>query len=185
MMRIGQVAPEMVLEAYVRGADGPRALSLADYRGRWVVLFFYPRDFTFVCPTEIQALARLHPDFAAEGAVVIGASTDSYYAHRAWYESDPRLAGVHYPVVADTAHRLATAFGVLTEDGAALRGTFLIDPEGIVRHALVNDLDVGRNVEETLRTLRAFQTGELCPVNWQPGQPTLSALPEPEALAAK
>src|SRR5919202_1626457 len=79
------LTPEMVLEAYVRGADGPRPLSLADYRGQWVVLFFYPRDFTFVCPTEIQGLARLHPDFASEGAVVIGASTDSYYAHRAWY----------------------------------------------------------------------------------------------------
>src|SRR3712207_4086597 len=112
MMRIGQMTPDTVLNSYMRGADGPRPLSLADYRGSWMVLFFCPCDFTFVCPTEIQTFARLHPEFAAERAAVVGASTDSYHVHRAWYESDPRLAGVRYPIVADTAHRLAEAFGV-------------------------------------------------------------------------
>ena len=139
-------------------------------------MFFYPRDFTFVCPTELQALARLHGAFTWEGALVLAASTDSYHAHRAWFEADPRLREAAYPVIADPGHRLSTAYGVLTEEGAALRGTFILDPEGILRHALVNDLDVGRNVEETLRTLRALKTGALCPVAWQPGQPTLSGV---------
>src|SRR5919112_1016877 len=120
MMRIGQMAPDLVLNSYVRGADGPRPLSRADYRGRWVVLFFYPRDFTFVCPTEIAAFARLEGQFARERAVVLGASTDSYHVHKAWFEGDPRLAEVRYPVIADGAHRLSDAYGVLLDDGAAL-----------------------------------------------------------------
>ena len=173
-IRVGKPAPELTVEAYVRGEEQPRTIALGDLRGRWTVLFFYPRDFTFVCPTEIQAFARLHPEFAREGAIVLGASTDSYYVHQTWYESDARLREVAYPVIADPGHQLSAAYGVLLEDGAALRGTFIIDPEGILRHALVNDLDVGRNVEETLRTLRALQTGELCPVSWQPGQALLS-----------
>jgi peroxiredoxin (alkyl hydroperoxide reductase subunit C) len=168
----------MTVEAYVPGEAEPRSLSLADYQGRWVVLFFYPRDFTFVCPTEIQGFARLHDEFLREHAVVLGASTDSYFSHKAWYESDARLAAVRYPVIADSSHALSREFGVLLPDGAALRGTFIIDPDGIVRHLLVNDLDVGRNVDETLRLLRALRTGELCPEAWQPGQATLSARAE-------
>src|SRR6187401_2392816 len=101
-----------------------KTASLSDYKGKWLVLFFYPRDFTFVCPTEIQAFARLHDEFTAEHAVVLGASTDSYYAHKAWFETDPRLSEVTYPVLADTAQTVSEAFGVLLEDGAALRGTF-------------------------------------------------------------
>jgi alkyl hydroperoxide reductase subunit AhpC len=174
---VGNLAPDAGADAYLRGHDGPTPLRLADRRGQWVTLFFYPRDFTFVCPTEIEAFARLQDAFAAEGAVVIGASTDSYYAHKAWYESDPRLAAVAFPVLADTTHAVSQAFGVLTADGAALRGTFLIDRDGIVRHASINDLDVGRNVDETLRLLRALKTGGLCPANWTPGSPTLSAAP--------
>jgi alkyl hydroperoxide reductase subunit AhpC len=159
-------------------------MKLSDLHGEWVVLFFYPRDFTFVCPTEIQAFARLHSAFRAEKAVVIGASTDSYYAHKAWFESDARLQDVAYPVVADTSQHLGEAFGVLLEDGTALRGTFIIDPQGIVRCMHVNDLDVGRNVEESLRLLRALRTGELCPESWQAGQPTLSASARAEATNA-
>ena len=172
--RIGTPTPRLELEAYVRGIATPRQLSLSQYRGRWVVLFFYPRDFTFVCPTELQAMAALHKQFEAEHAVVLAASTDSYYSHKAWYESDARLQAVSFPVIADTSHALAAAFGVLLDDGTALRGTFILDPEGVVRHTLVNALDVGRNVDETLRTLRALKTGDLCPVSWKPGQPTLS-----------
>jgi len=160
---VGKPAPDATAAAYVRNEDEPQTIGLADYRGKWLVLFFYPRDFTFVCPTEIQAFARLHDEFAAENAVVLGASTDSYYAHKAWFDSNPRLSDVRYPVLADTAQTVSDAFGVLLDDGAALRGTFIIDREGIVRHAGINDLDVGRNVEETLRLLRALRTGDLCP----------------------
>ena len=183
-IRVGKPAPELTVETYVRGESEPRAISLAGLRGKWVVLFFYPRDFTFVCPTELRAFARLQRDFARERAVVLGASTDSYYVHQAWYESDERLREVAYPVIADPGHQLCAAYGVLREDGAALRSTFILDPEGILRHALVNDLEVGRNVEETLRTLRALKTGELCPVGWQPGQATLSNRADEVAQAA-
>jgi peroxiredoxin (alkyl hydroperoxide reductase subunit C) len=179
-IQVGKPAPDVAVEAYVRGEPEPRSLKLSGLHGQWVVLFFYPRDFTFVCPTEIQAFARLHTAFQSERAVVIGASTDSYYAHKAWFESDPRLQDVHYPVIADTSQQLGNAFGVLLEDGTALRGTFIIDPEGIVRCMHVNDLDVGRNVEESLRLLRALRTGELCPESWQAGQPTLSGIARTE-----
>jgi peroxiredoxin (alkyl hydroperoxide reductase subunit C) len=171
---IGQPAPEFVADAYVRDESEPSTVSLSDLRGRWVVLFFYPRDFTFVCPTEIQEFSRLHPQFKRERAVVVAASTDSYFSHKAWYETDARLQDVMYPVLADTSHRISAQYGVLMDDGTALRGTYIIDPDGIVRHLQINDLDVGRNVEETLRLLRALRTGELCPASWHPGEPTLS-----------
>lgn len=172
--RVGLQAPGFEVEAYVRGAPGPVRLTLSEHRGKWVVLFFYPRDFTFVCPTEIRAFAELEPEFAREDAVVVGVSTDSYYSHKAWFESDPRLAEVTYPVIADTSHEVSEAYGVLLEDGSALRGTFIIDPEGIARQASVTDLNVGRSVEEVLRVLTALRTGELCPAGWRPGQPTLT-----------
>jgi peroxiredoxin (alkyl hydroperoxide reductase subunit C) len=138
-----------------------------------VVLAFYPRDFTPVCGSELACLATLEPEFAREQGTVLAASTDSVHSHRAWLEGDPRLVGVGYPLLADTSHRLARAFHVLAEGGAAQRATFLLDPEGVVRHALVNDHDVGRNLEETLRTLRALRTGAPCPAGWRAGEPTL------------
>ncbi len=174
-VKVGTPAPAVVSECYQRGEDGPLHLDLEDHRGRWIVLFFYPRDFTFVCPTELHAFAELEPAFAAEEAVVIAASTDSYWSHKAWFESHPLLAGIEYPVIADTAHALADAFGVLEADGSALRGTFVIDPDGILRHASVTDQSVGRSPDETLRLLQALRTGALCPVAWAPGQPTLKA----------
>jgi peroxiredoxin (alkyl hydroperoxide reductase subunit C) len=175
VVRVGSPAPDFVAEAYVRAEPKPHEIRLSELRGRWVVLFFYPRDFTFVCPTEIAAFARLHEHFEKERAVVIGASTDSYYSHKAWFETDPRLGEVNYPVIADSSHDVSEAFDVLLDDGSALRGTFIIDVEGIMRHIQVNDLDVGRNVEETLRLLRALRTGELCPEGWEIGQATLTA----------
>lgn len=179
-MLVGRTAPEFDAEAYVRGEEDPVRVRLADHVGKWVVLFFYPRDFTFICPTEIQSFGELAERFEAEQAVVIGASTDSYPAHKAWYEGDPRLRHVHFPVVADTAHELSSAYDVLVEDGSTLRATFIIDPAGVVRHMDVNDSDtdgagVGRNVSETLRTLRALRTGELCGEGWQPGELTVTA----------
>ena len=175
VVKVGSPAPNFVAEAYVRGEPSPHKMPLSELQGRWVVLFFYPRDFTFVCPTEIEAFARLHEHFEKERAVVMGASTDSWECHKAYFESDPRLSEVNYPVIADASHKLSEAFDVLLEDGRALRGTFIIDVGGIVRHIQVNDLDVGRNVEETLRLLRALRTGELCPEAWEPGQATLTA----------
>jgi peroxiredoxin (alkyl hydroperoxide reductase subunit C) len=147
-----------------------RPLSLSDYRGSWVVLFFYPRDFSFLCPTEIAAFAALSRDFAQTGAKIVAASTDSFFSHQAFFAQDEKLKEVDFPVVADTSHVMTEAFGVLAEDGSAQRGTFIIDPGGVVRHISVNDSDVGRNVSEVLRVLRALQSGDMCPAHWQPGQ---------------
>jgi alkyl hydroperoxide reductase subunit AhpC len=174
-LRVGQSVPDQTVQAYVRGERGPSEFSLSSHRGGWVVLFFYPRDFTFICPTELASFAERHNDFLGERAVVLGASTDSFFSHKAWFESDPRLAGVNYPVIADTAHELSRSFDVLLEDGATHRGTFIIDPTGVLLHMSVNEHDVGRSVDEVLRILRAFRTGALCPADWEPGKATLTS----------
>lgn len=178
-MLVGRAAPTFEAAAYLRGEEEPVSVSLADYRGKWVVLFFYPRDFTFICPTEIQSFAALHEHFEAEQAAVIAASTDSFFSHKAWYETDPRLSQVVFPVIADTGHHLSSAYDVLVDDGSTLRATYVIDPGAVVRHVYVNDGDkdgagVGRNVAETLRTLRALRTGELCQEGWEPGELTVT-----------
>jgi peroxiredoxin (alkyl hydroperoxide reductase subunit C) len=173
-LRVGHSVPDHVVHAYIRGERDASEFSLSDHRGRWIVLFFYPRDFTFICPTELASFAELHDEFLRERAVVLGASTDSYFSHKAWFESDPRLADVNFPVIADTAHELSRSFDVLLEDGATHRGTFIIDPTGVLLHMSINEQDVGRSIDEVLRTLRAFRTGALCPANWSPGKPTLT-----------
>jgi peroxiredoxin (alkyl hydroperoxide reductase subunit C) len=175
IVKVGTPAPLFRAEGYCRGESDPIRVDLTAYRGRWVVLFFYPRDFTFVCPTELNAFAELEDAFAEEDAVVIAASTDSYWSHKAWFESHPLLADVDYPVVADTTHDVADAYDVLSPDGSALRGTFVIDPDGILRHASVIDQNVGRSPDETLRVLQALRTGELCPVSWRKGDDVLKA----------
>ena len=174
-VRVGEPVPDQTVQAYVRGERGPREFSLLSDPGRWRVLFFYPRDFTFICPTELASFAERHDDFVRERAVVLGASTDSYFSHKAWFESDPRLAEVRYPVIADTAHELARSFDVLLPDGATHRGTFIIDPSGVLVHMSINEHDVGRSVDEVLRTLRAFRTGALCPADWTAGEATLTS----------
>lgn len=167
---IGQKAPDFKATAFEAGKEVE--VSLSQHKGKWVVLFFYPLDFTFVCPTEIQGFARRIADFQKLNAVVLGASTDSYFSHKAWFEKD--LPEVKFPVIADTSHAVSRAYGVLKEDsGIAYRGTFVIDPTGILRSQVVNDLPVGRSVDETLRTLQALQTGDLVPCEWKPGQKTL------------
>ena len=171
---VGARAPVWTAEAYVRDELEPIPVDVPG-RGSWTVLFFYPRDFTFVCPTELKAFEELRPEFEEEGARIIAASTDSWWAHRAWFTSSPWLTDVSYPVIADTSHELARSYGVLMEDGAARRATFVVDPDGIVRHVAVTDLSVGRSARETLRVVQALQTGELCPANWRPGQATLEA----------
>jgi alkyl hydroperoxide reductase subunit AhpC len=173
-IKVGDPAPPVIVEAYVRAEAEPVTMEIGRPRDGWTVLFFYPRDFTFVCPTELRSFAELETDFALEDATVVAASTDSWHVHRAWLETSPGLTEIHYPVIADPSQELTRLYGVLKYDeGSALRATFIIDPEGIVRHVSVTDQSVGRNPEETLRVLKALRTGELCPVSWKPGQPTL------------
>jgi peroxiredoxin (alkyl hydroperoxide reductase subunit C) len=174
-LHIGSPAPSFTAEAYVPGERDPRAISLDDYAGSWVVLFFYPRDFTFVCPTELHAFGELEDAFAAEDAVLLASSTDSYWSHKAWFETHPMLEQVRYPVIADTTQALTAAYEALAADGSAYRATFVIDPEGNVRHASISDQSVGRSPDETLRVLQALRTGALCPVSWKKGEPTLIA----------
>jgi peroxiredoxin (alkyl hydroperoxide reductase subunit C) len=172
-IRIGEPAPAFTVQAYRRCEEEPVTVTLEDFPGDWLLVFFYPADFTFVCPTELQALAALEEQFHAAGASILAASTDSWFSHRAWFETDSRLAGVRYPIVADRSQKFSTRFGVLQDDGTALRGSFLIDPGRMVRHASVTDSSVGRAAAELLRLLHALQTAELCPVDWQPGEATL------------
>ncbi len=148
------------------------SLDLARYRGKWLVVFFYPLDFTFVCPTEIRGFNDHYEEFKRLGAEVVAVSTDSVYSHKAWVENG--LGPVKFPMIGDTNHAISEGFGVLLpEKGIALRGTFIIDPHGVVRSAVINDLAVGRSVEETLRTLQAFQTGQLTGCEWKPGKETI------------
>ena len=146
------------------------------FPGRWQVIFFWPMDFTFVCPTEIAAFGDLTGEFARRNAVLLGASTDSEYVHLAWRQTHPALKELPYPMLADRKRELSSALGILDpKAGVCLRATFIVDPQGVIRFASVNDLSVGRNPEEVLRVLDALQTGELCGVNWKKGQATLNA----------
>lgn len=168
-MQVGKLVDDFEFDAYHRGSFVKG--TLADHQGKWVVLFFYPEDFTFVCPTEIRAFAKKMPEFEKEGAVIIGASTDSLHSHKAWFERD--FTGIEFPIISDASHRISSQFEVLQDNGTALRGTFIIDPEGVLRYQVVSDDNVGRSVEETLRVVKALKTGEKCPVEWSPGEKTL------------
>jgi peroxiredoxin (alkyl hydroperoxide reductase subunit C) len=178
MLTVGDRLPSFRLQACVSLEKGREFQEIKndDLRGKWAVLFFWPMDFTFVCPTEIAEFARRNKDFAERDAQVIGASIDSQYVHLAWRREHADLRNVPFPMLADVKRELSSALGVLhPSEGVALRATFIVDPDGIIRWASVNDLSVGRSVPETLRVLDALQTDELCPCNWQPGQETLKA----------
>lgn len=163
---IGQKAPDFNCMAYVNGEF--KKVSFKDYKGKWLVLFFYPLDFTFICPTEIRGFATKSDAFRKLNCEIVGASTDSEHSHKAWFQRD--LPEVKFPVLADSTHMVSSAYGVLKEDqGVAYRATVVIDPDGFVRYYVVSDLDVGRSVDETMRVVEALQTGELCPVDWKPG----------------
>ncbi len=169
MSLVTKIAPGFELEGVANGEFA--AVKLADYRGKWLVLFFYPLDFTFVCPTEIREFSKRLPEFQEAGAEVVTLSVDSKYSHLAWQKE---IGDIAYPMLSDITKEVSRQYGVLLEDeGVALRGLFIIDTEGIVRYELIHDLSVGRNVSETLRVLKALQTGELCPVDWEPGETTL------------
>lgn len=173
MLKLNQPAPEFNQPAYQKGTkDDFKEINLKQYRGKWVVLFFYPRDFTFVCPTEIKGFAKMYREFEEINTEILAVSTDSVYSHKAWFEKD--MPDVSFPILADTSHTLSRDYGVLIEEsGEAERGTFVIDPDGNLRYLVVSDGNVGRSVEETLRVVKALQTGGLCPVDWEPGQPNL------------
>jgi peroxiredoxin 2/4 len=174
---VGQRAPDFTLPSTKNKATLDEPVRLADYRGKWLVLLFYPLDFTFVCPTELRGFSDRYGEFEKEGAAVVGVSIDSVHTHRAWLEAPQANGGLgelRYPLASDITHQTSKDYGVFLEaQGHSLRGTFVIDPEGVLRSSIINDLDVGRSVDETLRTIQAFKTGGLCPVGWKPGQATL------------
>lgn len=165
---IGDQAPNFHVPGIFKGhvAD----YSLAAFRRQWLVLFFYPADFTFICPTEVTGFSKMAKDFAAEGAAILGASVDSIESHRAWAEE---LGGLQYPLLSDADKGLSRAYGVLDEkEGVSLRATFIINPSGMICYQVVSHVNVGRSVEETLRVLKALRTERLCPSDWKPGDPT-------------
>lgn len=177
-------APDFAAQAVM--ADGSfKEVKLSDYRGKYVVLFFYPLDFTFVCPTEIIAFSEAVEEFEKRNVQLLGCSIDSHYSHFAW-RNTPREAGgigaIKYPLIADLDKKIADSFGVLLAGGVALRGLFLIDKDGVVRHELINDLPLGRNVDEAIRVVDALQFheehGEVCPANWKAGSKSMKADPE-------
>lgn len=175
-------APDFKLEALV--GDQFKTISLKDYKGKWVCLFFYPLDFTFVCPTEITAFDESYKEFKEAGCEVLGASVDSVHSHLAWSKLARKEGGIgklQFPLLADLNKTLGRDYGVLLDSGITLRGLFLINPEGKIAYQLVHDLGIGRNTEEVLRVLKALQevekTGEVCPANWKPGKKTMK--PDP------
>jgi alkyl hydroperoxide reductase subunit AhpC len=185
--QVTKPAPDFEAEAVVNGEF--KQIKLSDFRGKYVVLFFYPLDFTFVCPTELVAFSDEFEEFRTRGAEVIGVSVDSKFSHLAWVNTPRKQGGlgaIKYPIVADLNKSISRNYGVLLEEaGVALRGLFLIDKGGIIRHALVNDLPLGRSVGEALRTLDALQhfeqNGEVCPANWSKGQIAM----QPDVVGSK
>jgi lipoyl-dependent peroxiredoxin subunit C len=178
MLTVGDKLPEFKLQAAVSLEAGKefKEVTHESYSGKWKVLFLWPMDFTFICPTEIAEFGRRNQDFLDRDAQVLGASTDTHFVHLNWRKHHPDLKDLPFPMLADTKRELSTSLGVLhKEDGVALRATFIADPDGVIRHVSVNDLSVGRNVAEVLRVLDALQTDELCPCNWNKGDPTLEA----------
>ncbi len=183
-LRVGQLAPDFETTAVVD--EEFQEIKLSNYRGKYVVLFFYPLDFTFVCPTEITAFSDRYDEFKALNTEVLGVSVDSQFSHLAWIQTSRKEGGLGelaYPLVSDIKKEISTAYNVLDpEAGVALRGLFIIDKEGVIQHSTINNLSVGRSVDETLRVLQAFQytqahPDEVCPANWQPGAKTMNPSP--------
>jgi peroxiredoxin 2/4 len=176
---VGQPAPDFDMASTKNLEKLNENVKLSDYQGKWLVLLFYPLDFTFVCPTELTTFSDRYEDFEGINADIIGVSTDSVFSHRAWINT-PRdkggVADLKYPLASDSTKQVARDYGVLIEDkGIALRGLFVIDPEGILRYKVIHDLNIGRSSEETLRVIQALQTGGLCQAEWKPGQETIHA----------
>lgn len=166
---VGKPAPEFTLEGSF--GDDFKTVSLKDYRGQWLVIFFYPLDFTFICPTEITAFNDAYDQFKSMNTEVLSVSVDSVHSHKAWKKE---LGDMRFGMLSDMNKSMSRDYGVLIEEkGISLRGAFVIDPDGIMKMAVVHDLSIGRNVDEIIRVVQACQTGELCPIGWKPGQNTL------------
>jgi alkyl hydroperoxide reductase subunit AhpC len=177
MLGVGQQFPNFSLQATVSLEKGKafQTITDRDYAGKWKVYFFWPKDFTFVCPTEIAAFGRLNGEFADRDAQILGGSTDSEFVHLAWRQNHEDLRNLPFPMLADVKRELCTALGILDpKEGVAQRATFVVDPEGVIRFVSVNDLSVGRNPQEVLRVLDGLQTDELCPCNWNKGEAVLT-----------
>jgi alkyl hydroperoxide reductase subunit AhpC len=169
-MQIGEKAPDFSGVAVMPNLE-IKQLSLSDYRNKWLVFFFYPLDFSYVCPTEIRAFSENFKKFSEVSADILGCSVDSHFSHHAWIQSE--FKKLNYPLLSDITKEISRAYNVLVHEAFSLRGTLIIDPEGILKSIVVNDSAIGRSINETLRTLKAIQTGELTGAGWQPGEKTL------------
>jgi len=177
MVKVGEKIPEMVVEAYHNEAI--KKITFSDYKGKWIVLLFYPADFTFVCPTELEEAAHLYEEFKKCDAEVMSVSTDTAFVHKAWHDHSPAIKKVKYPMIADPSGKLCREFGTyMEEEGLSLRGSFIIDPDGVLKAIEIHDNSIGRCAEEILRKLKAAKfvrenKGQVCPASWQPGKKTL------------
>ncbi len=177
MLTVGKRFPKFKLKATVSNDISTAFTEVTDtsHPGKWLVVFFWPKDFTFVCPTEIAEFGKLTPDFADRDAQVLGASVDSEFVHLAWRQNKEELKELPFPMLADIKRELSQELGILDEvEGVSQRATYIVDPEGIIRFVMITDLSVGRNVKEVLRVLDALQTDELCPCNWQKGEDVIT-----------
>jgi len=178
MVKINQHIPDMEFTTFHN--DQEKTYKFSDFRGKWVVLLFYPADFTFVCPTELEEAADLYPQFQEVGAEILSVSTDTHFVHKAWKDASPAIKKIKFPMVADPTGTISRFFGTYIEEaGLALRGTFIIDPEGVLKSYEMNDLSIGRSGKETLRKVKAAKyvnenAGQVCPAGWEPGSDTLS-----------
>ncbi len=177
MVRVGQKVDDFEVDVYQN--DEIRKVKLSDYKGKWVAMVFYPADFTFICPTELQETAGLYADFQREGAEVMSVSTDTVFVHKAWHDTSPAIQKIEFPMAADPTGNLSRQFGTyIDEEGLSLRGSFIIDPDGVLQAFEINDNSVGRSGRELLRKLQAARFvrengGEVCPASWEPGKETL------------
>ncbi|MGB0925310.1 MAG: redoxin domain-containing protein [Minisyncoccia bacterium] len=176
-MRIGDTLPELELDVFYQGKD--QKLSSTDYEGKWQIFFFYPADFTFVCPTELEELANMYPDFQAENAEIFSVSTDTVFVHKAWKDHSPAISKVEFPMVADPTGEICELFGTyIYDEGMSLRGTFIINPDGELVTMEIHHNDIGRCAQELMRKLKAAKFvaehgGQVCPASWEPGDDTL------------
>lgn len=177
LAKVGQPAPDFDMPSTKNIETLKENVKLSDYKGKWLILVFYPLDFTFVCPTELIHFSDRLEEFNGVGAEVVGISTDSVHSHRAWLKTPKAqngIEGVKYPIASDVGGKLARAYNILVEDAnIALRGLFIINPEGVLQYSVIHDLNIGRSVDETLRVLQGLQTGGLCAADWTPGQENL------------
>jgi peroxiredoxin len=177
MVKIGEVVENFEVKAYQN--DEIKTIKLSDYKGKWVALVFYPADFTFICPTELEELANTYEEFKKQGAEILSVSTDTVFVHKAWHDTSKAIGKITFPMLADPSGRLCRQFGTMIEnDGLSLRGSFIIDPDGVLKCLEIHDNSIGRSAKELLRKVQAAKFvrehgGEVCPANWEPGKSTL------------